>query len=588
MAGSSLDSDNAQTVAAAHPFSPAEDSAGGSVSGGERIKQVARNFIALVDSGTPHQTTETRELLRKRLKIASILFFVSFLAFLPRFFFAEGPTTAPWLLWVHLSVTGVMGLMAIVLSQDSTMSIGKLRLAELVVFGDPALYFMVITQQRLYNSAAMSEAPHLPIIVAPWMLLIFTYALFIPNSWRRASMVLAPMAIAPIAVLVYQHSTCPAFQACALDADYDGYKTEQAMVMAITAMTAIVGVGSINHLRREAFEAKQLGQYRLKHRLGSGGMGEVYMAEHQMMKRPCAVKVIRPEKAGDPKTLARFEREVRSTAKLSHWNSIDIYDYGNTEDGTFYYVMEYLPGHNIGELVEQYGAMETSRVVYLMTQVCSALAEAHSIGLVHRDIKPANIFCAYRGGEYDVAKLLDFGLAKPTYKSAEGTNDAALTQEGSITGSPLFMSPEQATGEREADARSDIYSLGAVLYYLATGQPPFNYSGSVKVIIAHASETASPPRQINADLPEELEEIILRCLEKDPDHRYQDAASLRQALLHVPAEKPWSSQLATDWWNCNGCPERKAMAAAAVEAAALGESCPWPTADKQEPAVAVM
>lgn len=600
MANSGFDSENAVTVAAAHPFAAGSnggagasesisvDLAGDSQTGSDRLKRVARNFIALVDSGTPHQTSETREVLRKRLKIASILFFVSFLAFLPRFFFSEQTDAAPWIFWVHCSVTAVMGLMAIVLSQQSSMSLGKLRLAELVVFGDPALYFVVLTQQKLYLSANLAEHAHLPIVIAPWIVLIFTYALFIPNSWRRAAWVVAPLAIAPIAVLFYQQATCPAYRMCANDPDLDGYKTEQAMVMAITAVTAIVGVGSINHLRREAFEAKQLGQYRLKHRLGSGGMGEVYLAEHQMMKRPCAVKVIRPEKAGDPKTLARFEREVCSTAKLSHWNSIDIYDYGNTEDGTFYYVMEYLPGHNVGELIEQYGPMETSRVVYLMNQVCHALAEAHNIGLVHRDIKPANIFCAYRGGEYDVAKLLDFGLAKPTYKTAEETNDAALTQEGSITGSPLFMSPEQATGEREADARSDIYSLGAVLYYLATGEPPFNYSGSVKVIIAHASETAKPPREINPDLPEELEEIILRCLEKDPDHRFQDALSLRRALQLVPTNQPWSSEQATAWWSCNGCPERKAMAAAALEAAALGESCPWPAAEQQEAAIAVM
>ena len=323
---------------------------------------------------------------------------------------------------------------------------------------------------------------------------------------------------------------------------------------------------TIGTLRSEVFAARQLGQYRLKQRLGSGGMGEVYLAEHQMMKRPCAVKLIRPEKAGDPRMLARFEREVRATAKLSHWNSIDIYDYGRTADGTFYYVMEFLPGHNVGEIVEEYGPIPGARVVYLMDQVCSALNEAHGIGLVHRDIKPANIFCAYRGGVFDVAKLLDFGLAKP---SIEGNGEMQLTMEGTVTGSPLFMSPEQARGEDRVDARSDIYSLGAVMYYLLSGQPPFMADNPLKVIIAQASQEVVPLRQINPEIAVELEEIVMRCLEKDADHRFQDVASLQRALRDVVLDEPWSSDLAAEWWSCNGCPERKKLAAELVEAAAV-------------------
>jgi serine/threonine-protein kinase len=278
------------------------------------------------------------------------------------------------------------------------------------------------------------------------------------------------------------------------------------------------------------------------------------------------VKLIRPEKAGDPRMLARFEREVRATAKLSHWNSIDIYDYGRTADGTFYYVMEYLPGHNIGEIVEGYGVIPAGRAVYLLDQVCAALAEAHGIGLVHRDIKPANIFCAYRGGVSDVVKLLDFGLAKPTM---EATGDAHLTMAGTVTGSPLFMSPEQASADDTIDARSDIYSLGAVMYYMLTGQPPFTGDNPLKVMIAHASQEVVPPRKINAEIPAELDEIVLRCLEKDPDHRFQSVVDLRNALRDVVLEDPWSSELAAKWWSCNGCPERKKMSAELVEAAAV-------------------
>jgi serine/threonine-protein kinase len=349
--------------------------------------------------------------------------------------------------------------------------------------------------------------------------------------------------------------------------EYEGFLSGQLMTLAIAVLVGTVGVHTIGNLRREAFAAKQLGQYRLKQKLGGGGMGEVYLAEHRMMKRPCAVKIIKADKAGDPQALARFEREVRATAKLSHWNSIDIYDYGRTADGTFYYVMEFLPGHNIGEIVEEYGPFSPGRAVYLMDQVCAALIEAHGIGLVHRDIKPANIFCAYRGGVFDVAKLLDFGLAKKTIDAGDGTMH--LTIEGTITGSPLFMSPEQATGGDDVDGRSDIYSLGAVMYLMLTGRAPFEFDNPVKVMIAHASQDVEPPRAHNAAIPQELEDVILRCLEKDPDHRFQDVAALQRALREVVVDEPWSSERAHEWWNCNGCPERKKMAADLVEAAAV-------------------
>ncbi|MEM6328924.1 MAG: serine/threonine-protein kinase [Planctomycetota bacterium] len=564
---------NAETIEAPSPLATGRGS--GVRGSGARVFRNARNgIVALVDGSTPHLTSETRGLLRRRLRAAAVLLFAGFAIFLLRWLAAPAADAPGWLFTTHVCVTVVMGLMVLVLSQNKKMSLAGLRVAELVVFGDPALYFLVLNQQKISYTSSLADAPYLPIIIVPWLMLIFTYALFIPNNWRRAAAVIGTMAAAPIAVLAIENFRSVAVYACLSAESHSGYFAEQAIVMLLATLTGTYGVRTINTLRQEAFEARQLGQYRLKHKLGEGGMGEVYLAEHQMMKRPCAVKVIRPEKAGDGKILARFQREVQSTAKLSHWNSVEIYDYGSTPDGTFYYVMEYLPGHNVGELVEGYGPLPPARITYLMAQVCHALAEAHGHGFVHRDIKPANIFCSIRGGEYDVAKLLDFGLAKPTIEST----DASLTQEGAITGSPLFMSPEQATGEHEADARSDIYSLGAVLYYLATGKPPFDYEKSVKVIIAHVSEEVVPPRELNPAVPASLEEIILRCLEKDPDHRFQDVRHLRRALQEADLADEWSSEHAAQWWSCNGCPERKALAAAAIEAAAQGQACPWPPA----------
>jgi serine/threonine-protein kinase len=407
--------------------------------------------------------------------------------------------------------------------------------------------------------------PGLTNLVPPWMMLIFTYAMFIPNTWRRAAVVLGIMGLLPVLLMIELCWREPEIWALSQTEQFSGHFSGQFLMILIAVVVGTIGVETIGTLRREAFTAKQLGQYRLKQKLGAGGMGEVYLAEHQMLKRPCAVKLIRPEKAGDPKMLARFEREVRATAKLSHWNSIDIYDYGHTADGTFYYLMEYLPGHNVNEVVEQYGTMPAGRVVFLMEQICGALAEAHGVGLVHRDIKPANIFCAYRGGVFDVAKLLDFGLAKPLSEN----RDANLTQEGAITGSPLFMSPEQATGSDTVDARSDIYSLGAVMYYMLTGQPPFAYENPFKAMVAHASEAVVPPRQLNVEVPEGLEEVVLRCLEKEPEDRFQDVLMLQRALRDVELTDNWTSEAAANWWRCNGCPVRKKMAAELIEAAAV-------------------
>jgi serine/threonine-protein kinase len=246
--------------------------------------------------------------------------------------------------------------------------------------------------------------------------------------------------------------------------------------------------------------------------------------------------------------LLRFEREVRATAKLSHWNSVDIYDYGHARCGTFYYVMEYLPGINLDDLVSRHGPLPAARLIYLLRQACDALAEAHRAGIVHRDIKPANIFAAERGGLHDVAKLLDFGLAKP-FTEQEA---AHVTQEGAITGSPHFMSPEQVMAERDLDGRSDIYSMGAVAYYLLAGQPPFNETKTMKVLFAHTNREPAPPSQWNDQVPSDLERVVLRCLAKRPEDRYQTAEELMAALDQCRDASGWTRENAAAWWRARG------------------------------------
>jgi serine/threonine-protein kinase len=336
----------------------------------------------------------------------------------------------------------------------------------------------------------------------------------------------------------------PAVAAIASEVANVEQMSDNALMLLIGAMCAIFGTHVINTLRLEAFEAKELGRYRLKQQLGAGGMGEVFLAEHQLLKRPCAIKLIRPEKAGNPTTIERFEREVRLTAKLSHPNTIDIYDYGQTEDGTFYYVMEYLPGMNLGELVERHGALPPERVIFLLRQTCNALGEAHRIGLIHRDIKPANIFVAERGGMYDVAKLLDFGLVK----APDGLPGKQLTQEGSLAGSPLYMSPEQAMAVGDADVCSDIYSLGAVAYFALTARPPFDADHPMKVIVAHARDEVVPPSQIRPTVPADVERIVLRCLAKQPGERFRDVWDLERSLAQCESAHKWTSAHAAQWW----------------------------------------
>ncbi|MCC7083626.1 MAG: protein kinase [Pirellulales bacterium] len=504
--------------------------------------------VAMIEGSQPHLSTETRSLLRSRLRIAALLLAMGFAVFFVRnlFFTDYHSGTQLFMTFFHGGVTIALALVGGGLCHQCTFDLSTLRRAELIIFGLPAIFFVVM-QWLHYDGipiAAGGTTRYLESPSSPWILLIFIYSLYIPNAWKRAATILGILAAAPCLLFLAAW-----FRFSHIREHVSLFDVSSVFFfMTLAAIVGAWGVYTIGRLRREAFEAKQLGQYRLKHLLGAGGMGEVYLAEHQLMKRPVAIKLIRPGKAADPHALARFEREVRATAKLSHWNTIEIFDFGHTDDGTFYYVMEYLPGKSLADLVEQHGPLLPSRVIALMTQTCEALAEAHSIGLIHRDIKPGNIFAAYRGGVYDVAKLLDFGLAKP----AMGKLDITLTQEGAITGSPLFMAPEQAVGDGEPDARSDIYALGCVAYYLLTGRPPFEAENPIKVLMAHARDAVVPPSQLQSGIPRDLEEIVLHCLEKEPQCRFADVNQLRAAFVSCSTYGTWSRQDAQCWWEANG------------------------------------
>ncbi len=283
----------------------------------------------------------------------------------------------------------------------------------------------------------------------------------------------------------------------------------------------------------------RVGDYRLLESLGLGGMGEVYRAVHSRSKLHCAVKLIRREHAGNPHTLTRFEREVESTARLAHPNVVAILDSGRTADGTPFLVMEYLPGLTLGELIERHGPLPAARVIHLLRPACAALRPTHDAGIIHRDIKPANFVVTGN----DHLKLLDFGLARTT----RGTT--SLQEPAAISGTPLYMSPEQARGQ-ELDARSDLYSLGAVAYALLTGRPPFVGSNPIDVLIAHARDEVAPPSQC-ADVPADVEAIVLRCLAKSPGDRFADIAELEAALNECSDSDGWRGTEAARWWEEN-------------------------------------
>jgi len=503
--------------------------------------------VQLVEGSGPGISSVTQSLLKSRLRASAVVLLIGSASFLVMRWLMHVNESAAlpaslvscmhsmW--WLHIGHVVVLGVVCAGVCRGCEHSTTKLRVFEFVIFGGTAVFFALV--QR-YNTLYAAHRWHLAFNpVGMWLALIFTYAIFIPNTWRRAALATGSMAAIAIAGLGYTLWEDAEVRALS----HGDQLAASVMMLLVSVGASVYGAHTIGRLRIEAFEAKQLGQYRLRERIGAGGMGEVYLAEHQLLKRPCAVKLIRPSKAADPKVLARFEREVRTTATLTHWNTIAIYDYGRTDDGTLYYAMELLPGLNLGELVERHGAQPAERAIHLLRQTCDALDEAHRVGLIHRDIKPANLFAAQRGGVYDVAKLLDFGLARPVSR----LDSTRLTIEGSITGSPLFMSPEQAQGE-ESDARGDIYALGAVGYFLVTGRPPFEGENPIKVLMAHVHEPVTPPSQICQDVPDDLEQILLRCLAKKPEDRFQSAASLSEALSACEAADRWSRGQAAQWW----------------------------------------
>jgi len=398
-----------------------------------------------------------------------------------------------WARSIHAALLAIEVSTLVILSTRCPTCLIRLRVLELLIFGAPCLFLAYFQHLRVCEMQFATTAEAATVAVEsliPWLLLMQVYGLAIPNRSWRAALVISGFGLFPLLTLANAAQESEFVR----DALFGERRFSAYVIWTVVAIfTADYGSWRMGRLRREAYD----------------------------------------------------ESEVQAAASLTHPHTISIFDYGSTENGTFYYVMEYLPGLSLDDIVERYGPMSPARVVTMMEQVCSALTEAHNAGLIHRDIKPANILAAERGGLLDYAKLLDFGLVKTVDNDASSMK---LTMEGTVVGSPLFAPPETIEAG-ELDARSDIYSIGATVFFLATGVPVFDGENPLKVFFAHANQAPRDPRSIRPQIPEDLSELILRCLSKDPQDRYQSAEELRKAFRACQCFGEWTQEAAQEWWS---------------------------------------
>jgi serine/threonine-protein kinase len=432
----------------------------------------------------------------------------------------------------HLATCAVLLLMWI-LARQRGISSGALHATDAV--GTIATFTLFACMAASLPASGRPEMLYLLIAIT---ILLFRAAIVPSHPWRTAWVSVLSAAPAVILAARIYSRTIPEVSR--------GQAVAYAFLWgSLTALLATLVSLVTFRLRRSVARARRLGQYTLGEKLGEGGMGIVYRAEHEMLRRPTAIKLLPPGRAGE-ESLKRFEREVQLTARLTNPHTVSIYDFGRTPDGLFYYVMEYLDGVDLEDLVKETGPLAPGRAVRILRQACAALAEAHGIGLIHRDIKPANIFLCERGGIPDIAKVLDFGLVREIASSS----DPRLTAEDVIQGTPQYLAPETIRKADSIDARSDLYALGAVGYFLLTGTPVFTGKSALEHIHHHLQTEPEPPsKRLGRALPPKLEAVILSCLEKDPDRRPESARALAEALKACDDVTPWDERDAQRYWS---------------------------------------
>ncbi len=497
----------------------------------------------------------TESLLRRRLRGVALVFLVAAVVWMTIDLFSG--QTSGFLFQIPCLLV-LVGLTALLYSQTIVPLTG-LRTLELVLFGVAAVYLFArdyaLINWAIYRGedgiahAGFSET------VFHVVLLVAVYGMFIPNTIKRATAVAVSLAAAPIAAGLVLGFAFPAI-AEAMGRLSPGRIAEAGFLLVLSAGIAVAGTQVIGQYQSRGVEAIEAGFYKLKERIGSGGMGEVWRAEHHKLVRPAAIKLIRPDRIEDTdqsgvgKTIRRFEREAQATAALRSPHTVELYDFGVSGDGVFYYVMEYLNGIDLKTLIEKHGPQPPGRAIHLMKQVCESLADAHQSRMIHRDVKPANIFSCHMGLSYDFVKVLDFGLVK--IETDDGDEDTQLTQEGMTAGSPAFMAPEVVTGKTNVDARADLYALGCVGYWLITGQYVFPRKRTMAMALDHVTTPPQPPSQrTEHPIPEELDRIILKCLAKQPADRFGSAMELEEALSTGVPSNGWGRGEAEKWWKSN-------------------------------------
>jgi len=455
-----------------------------------------------------------------------------------------GPRIMPYFEIVHVLTLSMMALSLGLFLVARAPGISPERKLDCGLLFEVALAFLIVVPVRL----AVTDRHILPQLgVSELCVLILFTPIIVPNrTWKvfLASILTATADPISVHLASLRGLEPPPFPKLA----------EAFLWNYICAGLAIVPAIVLNKLARQMKEARELGSYRLIEKIGSGGMGEVWRADHQLLSRDAAIKIIRPEKLevrGDDvkKMLARFEKEAQATAALHSPHTIDLYDFGVTEEGTFFYVMELLQGVDLCTLVERFGPLPAERAAFLLRQACHSLADAHAAGLIHRDIKPANLFTCRQGLDCDFVKVLDFGLVKGSPGGADG--ESLLSDEQTVKGTPAYIAPEAARGG-DVDGRADLYALGCVAYWLLTGRLVFTGETAMEMIIRHAKDEPEPPsRYAEIPVPPEFERLVLQCLEKEPSRRPQSAEELRRMIGGVPFHRPWTEERAREWWDLN-------------------------------------
>ena len=444
----------------------------------------------------------------------------------------------------HLCASSGMGLLWLLARRPSTSlaTLGVLD-AFCLTAGGVFLAFMALDDQRQIFQALLAVT-----------VTVMLRAILVPSRPGRTLLITALMYAPTVAICIARHH--PTDLLPGLTPGYQRLHLILNTVLwgALGTTLATVTSRVIYGLRRQVAEISELGQYVLEERIGRGGMGEVWRARHRLLIRPAAIKLIRGQLltaiSGDPEVLRRrFEREARATAALRSPHTVQLYDFGVTDDGTLYYVMELLEGIDLDTLVKRYGPLPAERAIHILRQICSSLADAHANGMVHRDVKPANVVVSRTGTTFDFAKVLDFGLVKLESAHRSDKDAVDLTAAGTAGGTPGFIAPEVVLGAADSNHRVDLYSLGCVAYWLLTGQLVFEGEGVMQVMFDHVNKQAERPSlRVELPIPPELEDLVMTCLEKDPGRRPPSAEALSGQLGSVPLAAAWTAERAEQWW----------------------------------------